>query len=150
MNTESCELGRDNTQTMAAIDPLVHREINALAYLLYVARGRRCGHELDDWVEAERIILERRRGGVSNQLNINDRGDLEIKGYPSPQRAPAWMVSSPTGANPQSIQRYFGGSANKRPSRRRRPLNRPVAERAASALPLAHVPDGSRVSPSHP
>jgi hypothetical protein len=33
-------------------------EITARAYELYLARGAEAGHELDDWLQAEREIME--------------------------------------------------------------------------------------------
>ena len=35
-------------------------EIAQRAYALYEARGREDGHDLDDWLEAERELLEQR------------------------------------------------------------------------------------------
>jgi hypothetical protein len=37
----------------------LHRHISRLAYEFYVRRGRLSGHELDDWLAAERIVLSR-------------------------------------------------------------------------------------------
>ncbi|HUI46275.1 MAG TPA: DUF2934 domain-containing protein [Nitrospirota bacterium] len=37
-------------------------EIAAAAYELYETRGRIPGRDLDDWLEAERIVLARRAG----------------------------------------------------------------------------------------
>ena len=36
------------------IDPKVQQKIADLAYILYEARGKESGHELDDWLEAQR------------------------------------------------------------------------------------------------
>jgi hypothetical protein len=36
----------------------IHDQVAALAYTLYLARGCSDGHDLDDWLRAERIILE--------------------------------------------------------------------------------------------
>ena len=33
-----------------------HDEIATLAYELYEARGRHGGHDMDDWLEAERLL----------------------------------------------------------------------------------------------
>jgi hypothetical protein len=33
-----------------------HEEIASLAYELYESRGKRDGFDVDDWIEAERII----------------------------------------------------------------------------------------------
>jgi hypothetical protein len=37
----------------------IHDEIARVAYELYEKRGRAHGHELEDWSEAERIVMER-------------------------------------------------------------------------------------------
>lgn len=34
-----------------------HEEIARRAYEIYVARGQTCGHELEDWIQAERELL---------------------------------------------------------------------------------------------
>jgi hypothetical protein len=40
----------------------LHDEIAEVAYALYEARGCIHGRDLDDWLEAERIILSRHAG----------------------------------------------------------------------------------------
>jgi outer membrane protein TolC len=35
-----------------------HEDIAQRAYVLYEARGREDGHDLDDWLQAERELLE--------------------------------------------------------------------------------------------
>jgi len=40
---------------------ITQEEIAQRAYALYEARGREDGHDLDDWLEAERELLEQRR-----------------------------------------------------------------------------------------
>ncbi|MBX7123979.1 MAG: DUF2934 domain-containing protein [Opitutaceae bacterium] len=42
----------------AAVDDL-HARITARAYELYVERGCRNGYHLEDWLDAERVILDR-------------------------------------------------------------------------------------------
>lgn len=37
----------------------INDEIARVAYELYEKRGRAHGHELEDWLEAERIVMER-------------------------------------------------------------------------------------------
>jgi len=37
----------------------LHDEITRVAYELYEKRGRAHGHELEDWLEAERIVTEK-------------------------------------------------------------------------------------------
>ena len=39
---------------------ITQEEIAQRAYALYEARGREDGHDLDDWLEAERELLEQR------------------------------------------------------------------------------------------
>ena len=43
------------------LPPQVKQRIAEIAYQLYERRGRQPGHELDDWLEAERRVLENRR-----------------------------------------------------------------------------------------
>lgn len=40
-----------------------HEEIARVAYELFERRGRTHGNDLQDWLDAERIIRERRRSG---------------------------------------------------------------------------------------
>lgn len=40
----------------------LHEEISKVAYELYLRRGCVHGHDLDDWLEAERIVLARHSG----------------------------------------------------------------------------------------
>jgi Protein of unknown function (DUF2934) len=35
----------------------LHRRIAQVAYEFYLQRGKLYGHDLDDWLEAERIVL---------------------------------------------------------------------------------------------
>lgn len=37
----------------------IHDEIARVAYELYEKRGRAYGHELEDWLEAEKIVMEK-------------------------------------------------------------------------------------------
>ncbi len=43
------------------IDPKIQQKIAELAYILYEARGKEPGHELQDWLEAEKRILGKRK-----------------------------------------------------------------------------------------
>ena len=43
------------------IAPEVQQKVAELAYILYEARGKKPGHELDDWLEAERRIRGKKR-----------------------------------------------------------------------------------------
>ena len=40
------------------------QEIADEAYLLYCARGREDGHDVEDWLAAEELLWQRRRAGV--------------------------------------------------------------------------------------
>ncbi|MCI0720197.1 MAG: DUF2934 domain-containing protein [Acidobacteria bacterium] len=46
----------------AAFDDPTREEIEQRAYEIYLARGGELGHDLEDWVEAERELRERRAG----------------------------------------------------------------------------------------
>ena len=41
--------------------PASREEITQVAYEFFERRGRIPGHDLEDWLEAERIVAERRR-----------------------------------------------------------------------------------------
>ena len=43
------------------IPPQVRQRIAEVAYQLYEKRGKQPGHEVDDWLEAERRVLGNRR-----------------------------------------------------------------------------------------
>ena len=43
------------------VPPQVRQRIAELAYQLYEQRGRQSGCELEDWLEAERRVLGKRR-----------------------------------------------------------------------------------------
>ena len=47
------------------IAPEVQQKIAEIAYFLYEERGKESGHELEDWLEAERIVLGRKKKGKS-------------------------------------------------------------------------------------
>ena len=44
----------------ASEDPELHRRIARKAYELYERRGHQHGHDREDWLEAERLILTER------------------------------------------------------------------------------------------
>lgn len=44
-----------------ARQPVPPEEVAQVAYELFERRGRAEGHHLEDWLEAERIVRERRR-----------------------------------------------------------------------------------------
>ena len=47
--------------------PIAPEEIARLAYELFERRGRTPGNDLQDWLEAERILQQRRRSGNGPQ-----------------------------------------------------------------------------------
>lgn len=46
---------------MSPTSPASREEIAQVAYQLFERRGRIPGHDLEDWLEAERIVAERPR-----------------------------------------------------------------------------------------
>ena len=46
-------------QATSSIDP---QEVSRMAYELYEQRGREDGHDLEDWLKAERIVRQRDNG----------------------------------------------------------------------------------------
>ncbi len=44
----------------------LHQEIAEMAYSLYEKRGRKPGHQEQDWLEAEKIVQERRKAQDGN------------------------------------------------------------------------------------
>jgi Protein of unknown function (DUF2934) len=65
--------GREIAQESAAIypdtfdSPPSPEEIAAEAYFIYCERGCTHGRDMDDWLEAERRISERRKGPTSKE-----------------------------------------------------------------------------------
>jgi hypothetical protein len=49
----------------------VHDEIAERAYELYLARGSEEGHALDHWLEAERMLSNRRPAGYKSRVGTN-------------------------------------------------------------------------------
>ncbi|HXX62733.1 MAG TPA: DUF2934 domain-containing protein [Bacteroidota bacterium] len=47
----------------------LHDEVVRVAYDLYEKRGKVHGYDLVDWLEAERIVLERHAGEVEREAN---------------------------------------------------------------------------------
>ncbi|MDP2913612.1 MAG: DUF2934 domain-containing protein [Candidatus Omnitrophota bacterium] len=54
MARTSFKLGRSSNPMMSKED--LNKLIEKKAFELYEKRGRKAGHSVDDWVEAERII----------------------------------------------------------------------------------------------
>jgi len=54
MARTSFKLGKSSTPSMSKED--LGKLIEKKAYELYEKRGKKAGHSMDDWLEAERII----------------------------------------------------------------------------------------------
>ena len=54
------EIETDSVMEDRPSAPITEEEIAQRAYALYEARGREEGHDLDDWLEAERELLDER------------------------------------------------------------------------------------------
>lgn len=52
--TATIKLGRSSNPNMSTED--LNKLVAKKAYELYEKRGKKAGHSLDDWLEAERII----------------------------------------------------------------------------------------------
>ena len=52
--TTTFKLGKSSNPTMSRED--VSKLVEKKAYELYEKRGRKAGHSMDDWLEAERIV----------------------------------------------------------------------------------------------
>ena len=52
------------SETFLEPAPPTPQEIAEEAYLLYCARGREDGHDVEDWLAAEELLWQRRRAGV--------------------------------------------------------------------------------------
>ena len=52
--TTTFNLGKSSNPTMSTDD--VSKLVEKKAYELYEKRGRKAGHSMDDWLEAERIV----------------------------------------------------------------------------------------------
>ncbi|MDO8525944.1 MAG: DUF2934 domain-containing protein [Candidatus Omnitrophota bacterium] len=54
VRTATFKLGRSSNPTMTKED--VSKLVEKKAYELFEKRGRKTGHSIDDWLEAERIV----------------------------------------------------------------------------------------------
>jgi len=52
------EVTSESSEQNARSAAVTHEDIAQRAYALYEARGREDGHALDDWLQAERELLE--------------------------------------------------------------------------------------------
>lgn len=69
----------------------LREEIAKVAYEIYEARGCLHGHDLDDWLEAERIVLSQHAGqaieepedvDISDEITTIQQAEIEIKTRP--------------------------------------------------------------------
>jgi len=58
----------------------LHNEVEKMAYELYKKRGKAEGHDLDDWFEAERIIVAHHR--------VEEKLETESSSPPQKKRNP--------------------------------------------------------------
>ena len=54
MARTSFKLGRSSNPSMTKED--IQKLVEKKAFELYEKRGKKCGHAIDDWLEAERIV----------------------------------------------------------------------------------------------
>ncbi|MGE5893268.1 MAG: DUF2934 domain-containing protein [bacterium] len=61
----------------------LHDEIARVAHELYEKRGRIRGHELEDWLDAEKIVMEKheRHASETEQWQEGDRSAKPQKGF---------------------------------------------------------------------
>ena len=67
--TKASSIKRGPFSEQARSPEVTQEKIAQRAYSLYEARGRQEGHDLDDWLQAERELLEEESG-----LSIPKRG----------------------------------------------------------------------------
>jgi hypothetical protein len=53
-----------------ALAPITHEDIALRAYALYEARNKADGYALDDWLEAERQLLEEKNGLAMRRIKL--------------------------------------------------------------------------------
>lgn len=56
----------------------MREEIKKIAYELYEKRGRGDGYDLDDWLKAEEIVIER-NNSISQGKSANDKKSQKRK-----------------------------------------------------------------------
>ena len=61
LNTAAQSQSAISRNSETDMPPQVRQRIAELVYRLYEERGRQPGHELGDWLEAERRVLGRKR-----------------------------------------------------------------------------------------
>ena len=59
----------------------IHDEIEIEAYSLYVKSGKREGHDLENWFEAEKIVMGRHSAETEEAV-------VEEESHPEPQNTP--------------------------------------------------------------
>lgn len=87
-----------STDTPATAGPS-HEEIAARAYELYLEHGAQPGHDVDDWLEAERELSEQataRADGETAAAEESPKSAAPPAGRPKPAKASAFSQSSST------------------------------------------------------
>ena len=76
-------------------------EIAKVAYEMFEKRGRNDGHAMDDWLEAERIVLNRHASEISREAEaIRNRAQTgkAVKAPPAPKKSTVARKSVGEGA----------------------------------------------------
>ena len=60
----------------------IHDEIARVAYELYEKKGRAYGHDLENWLEAEKIVMEKHERHASEIEKKVDTIGKPQKGFP--------------------------------------------------------------------
>ena len=81
---ESRAVPSHNGQESATSSPNhVYARVAELAYSFYEQRGRRDGHDVEDWIQAEKTILEGHNspaaGTESSRSAVSERGAARVK-----------------------------------------------------------------------
>ncbi len=79
---------RESPGMSGAGDPALRERIAGKAYELFQERGGTHGHDLDDWLEAERLVLAERGSPAA-------RSKAPASQSPEPGRRSAWRTGGP-------------------------------------------------------
>lgn len=61
MEAEVFRMDSLNFNVRKMVEPTLEHEVRLRAYDIYCGRGKRDGHALDDWLQAEREVLRAKR-----------------------------------------------------------------------------------------
>ena len=80
-----------------SVDPPTSEEISLVAYAIYLEKGSRDGHDLDDWLEAERRLMVEFRNAALQARAVDQYGNgkprqLYTRPIPDRRRAPRPVV----------------------------------------------------------